>query len=154
MIWQSIPVPPHHDLVLDQVTASAIAVAVIQFAKKSQIPWLSWINTNSDKTNRVIAALAAAISALALHLTWTWNPANWGLAFSGTLSLAGLFQWGGHWIRAFVWQEILYRGAVKNDVAASIAAAVKQAIQQVQQKPAEQSAAAPDVPASATAVKG
>ena len=146
MIWQSVPVPPHHDLVLDQVTASAIAVALIQFAKKSKLPWLGWINTNSDRTNRGIAAFAAAISALALHLTWTWNPANWGLSFSGTLSLAGLFQWGGHWIRAFVWQEILYRGAIKNDVAASIVRALSQA----QQKPAEQAPAASASPAQGT----
>jgi len=138
MLWQSLPVPPHHDLVLDQVTASAIAVALIQFAKKSKLTWLSWINTNSDKTNRIIALITSALAALALHFTWTWDPAAKQLAFSGVLTLSTISSGLGHWIRAFVWQEILYRGAVKNDVAASITAAINKALQEAQPKTPEQ----------------
>ena len=104
--------PQGHNLVLDQVTISAIAVWVIEQAKKYDVPGLRWINANTPQVNRAVAAVAAALSASVLH--WTWDPASMSAHFAGVLSVGALFAAGKHWIRSFVWQEILYRGAVRN----------------------------------------
>jgi hypothetical protein len=106
-----------HNLIMDQVTTSAIVVYLLQWMKASRWPPLTWVNQNSARW----LALAAS-GATALGLQFTWNPNTRVIALV-VPTLAGfllmLVHAGSHWLRAHVFQELIYNGVAKPSTTAA-----------------------------------
>jgi hypothetical protein len=91
-----------------QVTASGIVVWVLQSLKKAN--WFPWITEHSDTVTRIWAVvLAAATSA---GISYTYDPSAGMLTISGA-TLAGVLSFLWKVVSALVFQELIYRGAVK-----------------------------------------
>jgi hypothetical protein len=110
-------------IALSQVTVAGIAVALINWLKRSEyFPWIT-----QEKTNllRVIAIVTSALGAAGIH--YTWNPEAHILAFH-LPTLAGFVHFVfSHWVPSFVTQEITYQatGSGTAEVLKKILAAVK-----------------------------
>ena len=100
------------DPVMSTITAGGMAVAVIQWLKETK--WLPFINEHSAGINRLVAAIAACISAIGLH--WAFD------ASEGVLTITGL-HWAniGHsaWdvFKSYVLQWLMYKGVIKGSSA-------------------------------------
>jgi hypothetical protein len=62
---------PITDDVIGHTGAAGIIVAVIEFAKRSNLPLLSKINANSTKVIMAISAFGAALATLGFQAQWT-----------------------------------------------------------------------------------
>lgn len=98
--------------VATQVTISAIVVALLQWLKQS--PWFPWLTTESEKLNRVIAAMLAAFTAIGIHIAWNHGaaPGTYMVEVSG-LTLMGVLSGMWAWAKSFVFQQIIFRATVK-----------------------------------------
>lgn len=97
------------DMFGSQVGAAGLAVYVIQWLKNN--PKLSWISSSTDRLNRVLSALLAALATVGIRISFD--------AVSGVLTVSGLelgtilsLLW--NWVIQLILQEILYKGAVKD----------------------------------------
>lgn len=95
-----------NDLVISQVTLSAIAVVVMQWLKKSS--WFPWLTAQSDAANKIVAAFFAAAAAVGIHYTYDASTAT--LTFTG-ISFAALGHALWHWLQSYAVQETIYKGA-------------------------------------------
>lgn len=97
-----------NDLVISQVTLSAVAVVVMQWLKKAS--WFPWLTEQSGKLQNIVAAFTAAIVAIGVHYTYDSSTA--------TLTITGI-SWGAlghgiwHWLQSYTFQEVIYKGAIK-----------------------------------------
>lgn len=90
-------------LLTTQAIAASTVVWVIQILKRSQ--WCKFLDVNTSSINRVVSALAALLTASAIH--WTWDAATATLTISGLTAMAvGHFLWGA--LQQFVGQEMIY----------------------------------------------
>jgi hypothetical protein len=94
--------------IVSSVTASAMAVAVIQWLKNTK--WVPFINQYSSTLNRVLGWAIAAISAAGLHYNYE--------SATGTLTLTGLTAatlthslW--ETTKSYALQWLIYKGIVK-----------------------------------------
>jgi hypothetical protein len=78
----------------------------MEWLKKAN--WFPWVSAQSDKANKIIAALLAAITAAGIHYTYDASAAT--LTFTG-ISLAGMGHAVWHWLQSYAVQETVYRGA-------------------------------------------
>jgi hypothetical protein len=103
--------------VTTQLTASAVAVYLIQTLKKAK-----WFPVLSDETSkigqRIWAILAAAGTAFGIHAAY--SHASGELVLSGlptSIGAAGGMLWA--WIKSMATQEWIYRSGVKSPAAAT-----------------------------------
>ena len=95
----------HQDLVTSQITLSAVVVVVMQWLKNSS--YMPWLNQQSDKANRVVAALLAFVTAIGIHYTYDAGVVT--ITFTVMTVLHGLW----HWLQSLVFQELVYKGVIK-----------------------------------------
>lgn len=96
------------DVITSQVTASAVVVMLLQWLKRSK--WMPWLTGETDVLNKAVAALAAAFTAVGIH--YTYDSDLHTLTITG-LTMTAFFHGAWHWLQAFSFQEIIYRGALK-----------------------------------------
>lgn len=96
------------DLVVSQVTLSAVVVVIIQWLKNS--PWFPWLNAQSEKAKHVAAVLGALLTAVGVH--YTYDASIGTLTITG-LTLAGVGHGAWHVLQSYAFQETLYKGAFK-----------------------------------------
>lgn len=97
-----------NDLVISQVTLSAVAVVVMQWLKKAS--WFPWLTEQSGKIQNVVAAFTAAIVAIGVHYTYDSTTAT--LTITG-ISWAALGHGVWHWLQSYTFQETIYQAAFK-----------------------------------------
>jgi len=101
--------PPEVHYLTTQITANAIVIGIIQYLKQKE--WVPFINDHSTTLNRTLSAVGAGLSALGVHISWSHDLGV--LMISGlTLSTISTFAWAA--IKNFAWQEMIYKGIVKN----------------------------------------
>lgn len=88
------------------VVIGYLIVSAIQWAKKQH--WIPMIDFDSARANRVVAALAALAGSLGIHATY--NSAEGSLLITG-LSLGTMLPMAGEWLRQFIVQQLIYKGA-------------------------------------------
>lgn len=98
---------------LDSVAVNGIIVWLIEKLKASQAPLLGWVSQQTPKAMRVVAALAACISAAGMQAQWSYAEAAGGtLVVSGiTVNAVLLFLW--YAAKNLIFQEIIYQGVFK-----------------------------------------
>ena len=97
----------------DQLTASAVVVFLMQWAKNAT--WFPFIQKETAALNRIVAVAMAAVSTLGVNYTWVHpSPGVWTITFTG-VTLAGITGAGWAWLKQFAVQELIYRGAVKKN---------------------------------------
>ncbi len=95
------------NIAMTQFTSSAVVVYVMQKLKNAS--WFPLIQEGKTLINRVISIGSAA--AIALGVSYTWNPQTRGLLFTiPTLSVAAIGFW--HWLNQYALNEMLYRATV------------------------------------------
>lgn len=96
-----------------QITVSGLIVAAIQAAKNSK--WFPWVHGASDKINRAISGALAAIAAIGIHITWNHGsiPGSYMVDITG-MTLMGILTGCWNWIKAMVFNEMIYRSTVKS----------------------------------------
>jgi hypothetical protein len=89
-----------------QITASAMAVFIIQMMKKwSALPWITqW----TPKMNRTVAIASSFLTAIGVHVAY--SSVEHTLLISG-LSLTGILGMAWVWIKQFALQEYVYQSA-------------------------------------------
>src|SRR5438445_27836 len=96
---------------VDQITASAVSVFVLQLIKKSKA--IPWISSETPKLNRAIALILAGITALGIH--YTYDATAGTLVISG-LTLGGVLHASWHYLQSIAVQEGFYQAAVNKGV--------------------------------------
>jgi hypothetical protein len=97
------------DLITTQVVGSGIAVYALQILKGAK--WFPPISEQSQ--NHILRIWSAIVAALtALGIAATFDPTVGVLTITG-LTITSIQHFAGAWIRSFVFQEIIYRTAVK-----------------------------------------
>ena len=100
------------DLVISQVTLSAVVVVILQHLKSAS--WFPWLTQETEKAKRIVAAFAAALTAIGIH--YNYDATTGTLMFTGiTVAAIGHGIW--HWIQSYAFQEVLYKGAFRGDAA-------------------------------------
>jgi hypothetical protein len=103
---------------LSQLTAAGLVVWCIQKLKAAgSIPW---IHRQTDKLNRILAVLAALLTAAGI--AWTFTPQTGTLVITG-LTVANLAHVAWIALQQVVAQELIYRTAVKRLNGVSVLAA-------------------------------
>lgn len=112
------------NVLLTQGISAGTVVWIIQELKKAG--WCKSLSMDSARVNRIVSAIAALLTASAIH--WTWDSASHVLTISGlTLSAVAGFLWGA--FQQFVGQEYLYQAVYAPKEAARQALAVQVAAQ-------------------------
>jgi len=101
------------NVVMTQVTLSAVTVAVINWLKAS--PYFPWITKEKVALVRVLSVLGAALTSVGI--AWVWDPAAHSLTITG-LSLAAIGAFGYAALKSFVMNEVLYNATRKPSAAA------------------------------------
>jgi hypothetical protein len=95
-----------------QITLSGLSVMLIQMLKDSK--WATLFHRESDRLNKVASIIAAVLSAIGIHWTWTHGalPGQYMMQVSG-LTPAGIAS--GVWAitKSLVLNELIYRGTAK-----------------------------------------
>jgi hypothetical protein len=98
------------DLVISQVTLSAVVVVVLQWLKKAS--WFPWLTAEGEKAKHAFAVLAAALTAIGIH--YNYDAATGTLMITGiTVAAIGHGLW--HWLQSYAFQEVLYKGVFRSD---------------------------------------
>jgi hypothetical protein len=97
------------DLVVSQVTLSAVVVVVLQWLKRS--PWFPWLTDRTEKAKHVAAVLGAAATAVGVH--YTYDASIGTLTITG-VTLAGIGHGAWHWLQSYAFQESLYKGVFRD----------------------------------------
>lgn len=92
------------NIVLTQFTVSTVIVFVLQALKKWK--YFPWLNEQSKRVTRVVAAIASAAAGVGIHAQW--NHAAGVLTISG-LSLTAVVSFLWIWLKSHAMQEGIYR---------------------------------------------
>lgn len=109
MLLQAVPptAMPVTTELTSVVTAGAISVSIIQWLKNTKL--VPFINHNSAALNRVVAWIAAFVSAVGLH--YTWDSGTGTLTLTGlTATAIGTTLWAT--IKSYAFQVLIYRGII------------------------------------------
>lgn len=91
-----------------QIGAAGVAVWLIQWLKSTKLA--PFIHEGTDKLNRVLSALIAALATVGIHVEF--DQTGGVLTVTGlTLSAALPLVWS--YLQQLVMQEVIYRSAVK-----------------------------------------
>ena len=101
------------NVVMSQVTAAGIGVALIQWFKNS--PYFPWFTKEKTNLLRVAAVITSGLTTIGIH--YTWNPEARQLAFS-IPTIGGLAAFAWEWVKSFVVQEITYQTTAAKQSAA------------------------------------
>lgn len=93
---------------LSQFTSAAIVVYALQWIKGAG--WCQWLTMETESLNRVVAAIAAAGSAIGIHAAY--DTTGGVLTISG-LTLAGVIHGVWHWANQFALQQLAFDAVVK-----------------------------------------
>jgi hypothetical protein len=86
-----------------------MVVGLLEYLKKKT--WVPFINEHSNTLNRSLSVVGATLTTLGIHLQWNHDLGT--LTISGlTVATIGALAWGA--IKNFAWQEMIYRGIIKN----------------------------------------
>ncbi len=96
-------------IVLSHLTTAGLAVAAIQWLKKSR--YFPWVTQEKTRMMRLVAIVTAAIGTVGIN--YAWQPADRALVFH-IPTLAQAFTLGVAWVKSFITQEIVYQGTAKN----------------------------------------
>ncbi len=96
-------------IVLSHLTTAGLAVAAIQWLKKSK--YFPWITQEKTRMMRLVAIVTAAIGTVGIN--YAWQPADRALVFH-IPTLVQAFSLGVAWVKSFITQEIVYQGTAKN----------------------------------------
>lgn len=89
-----------------QITASAMAVAIIQRLKSwKAIPWISHV---TPVVNRAVAIVASFLTAVGVHVAY--SSVEHTVVISG-LTLTGILGMAWVWIKQFALQEYVYQSS-------------------------------------------
>jgi len=114
-----------------QITASAVAVFVIQLMKRwSALPWIThW----TPRVNRVVAIASSFLTAIGVHIAY--SSVEHTVVISG-LTLTGILGMLWVWVKQFALQEYVYQSAANRTKVVPVAgAALEVAPPQVAAKP-------------------
>lgn len=108
---------------ISQIKVNGFVAFAIQKLKENQSAWLAWINHNSPGTTRVIAALAASLTAVGIH--WTFTGSVWsatGLSFTVTgVSAATILTLGYNIAQNYLcqhgWYKLVFSAVPKTEQA-------------------------------------
>jgi hypothetical protein len=96
-------------IVLSHLTTAGVAVAAIQWLKKSR--YFPWITQEKTRVMRFVAIVTAGLGTIGIN--YAWNPADRALSFH-IPTFVEAFSLGVAWAKSFITQEIVYRGTAKN----------------------------------------
>ena len=105
-----------------QMVWSGFVVTVLGYLKKSNLPALSWVNSNTWRVNRTLAVVSSAVVALGIHWNYSYDVAEHGgrllleiTCLNPSCILEHLKDWG----VSYMFQQMGYRmtalDAVKED---------------------------------------
>lgn len=98
----------HESILAGQITASAVLIWLMQLGKR--VPWLP-ITHDTTKLNRIVAMVGSGLVAIGVHSTYSWNPLTRELAFAAHIPTFTVLLLGSmHWIRSYVFTEVMYQG--------------------------------------------
>jgi hypothetical protein len=96
-------------IVLSHLTTAGLAVALIQWLKKSR--YFPWITQEKTRVMRLVAIVTAGLGTVGIN--YAWNAAGRELSFH-IPTFVEAFSLGIAWAKSFITQEIVYRGTAKN----------------------------------------
>lgn len=96
------------NLVLNQVTSSAVVILLINKLKSSS--WFPSITKGTDELNRVLAVLFAGLGAIGVHTSF--DHAAGILTITG-LTTTGILTGLWHWVTSYATQELAYQATKK-----------------------------------------
>lgn len=96
------------DPVLDQLTASAVVVMLMQWFKDTK--WVPFLDAHTDVLNRAAAFIMAAVAAFGVHIEYDHVA---GTALISGLGLASMAHGLWHWLTSVAVQELIYKGVIK-----------------------------------------
>jgi membrane-associated HD superfamily phosphohydrolase len=96
------------EMLSSQIGAAGLSVYAIQWLKNTNK--IAWVGAGTDKLNRVLSALLAALSVVGVSVQFDQTAGV--LTISG-LTVASVVALGWNWVTQFVFQEVIYRSAVK-----------------------------------------
>ena len=92
-----------------QLTFSGLIVLLMDYLKKN--PKFQWLSADSPTRNRIVAIVASAASAFAVHATFDSTAGK--LVIEG-LTLTGMLTAFVAWGKSFIYQELMFRMAAKS----------------------------------------
>ncbi len=94
---------------LNQLTIPGLVAFVIQILKTSNHPWLAWITKDTPWVTRIVAAVAAA--GTAVGLSWTYTGGTLTITGIGLVSIVTAI-----WkvVQTYLLQHVWYRAAFKS----------------------------------------
>lgn len=99
------------NVVMSQVTAAGVGVALIQWFKNS--PYFPWITKEKANLLRVAAVITSGLATIGI--SYTWNPEGRQLIFH-IPTIGGIAAFGWEWIKSFVFQEITYQATAAKQI--------------------------------------
>lgn len=101
---QAAPSVPIASPVLDQFGSNAFVIVVLQWLKDRE--WFPWVTVDTEKVNRTIAMVAAAL--IGLGIGWSYDTANHALTITGldVSSMLTNFWYAG---RSVATQQLFFR---------------------------------------------
>ena len=82
----------------------------MQLLKKAE--WFPWINSQTDRANRLIAVALAGLAALGISFTF---DAGTGVMTVAGLKLETILGGGWAWLKSYATQEFIYRASAKKN---------------------------------------
>ena len=104
--------PPPGDPLSWQLTLAAVSTYLVQYLKRST--WFPVYASSSVMAQRVVSAFVAACAAVGIHMQFDSTAGT--LAVTG-LTVATIWHLGGQVMQQYVFQHVMYVGAVKPDAA-------------------------------------
>ena len=101
------------------VSTSAISVAIIQWMKNSNLPFLKMFSQQSSGLNRAMAWLAALIAGVGIH--YQYNPALGALTITG-LTFPAIYAAGVSAMKSYGFNWLIYNTSGLKAQSASAAA--------------------------------
>lgn len=92
------------------IATSAISVAIIQWMKNSQLPFLRAFSQQSSGLNRTLAWIASLVSGVGIH--YHYDPSLGALTITG-LTLSAVYSAGVNASKSYGFNWLIYNLAVK-----------------------------------------
>ncbi len=94
-----------------QFAISAVIVYVVERLK--YWPSFRWIDTDTDRVNRIVSIAAALFTAVGLQISMAGSFHAGGTLTITWPSVAQMYDAGTHFVAQMAMQELMYRGAIK-----------------------------------------
>jgi len=94
-------------IIASQIVFSSIIVWLFRLAKQSS--YISFINGETPKVNRMIAIVSSGLVALGLNWTYSYTPEGILTIQVTGLTLMGIYEGSKQWIFSYIVQQTGYR---------------------------------------------